>query len=301
MTSESEHGDLSPDEGNTQPGSDSEPQTAGLSPQSRRLTVGMGLLAVVLILILVGPGLRDRLLPLVDPAAASIPKLEQAAAADPKNEALQYQLASAYYRARRFDKAWPQFRKVEAYRSAAEAQPEIAEAEGAVQAVPSSKEAHFRLGTVWTRSGLLVPAETALQQAIALDSRYADAHANLGAVYYQMDRLDDALREYDAALAINPNDADVHHNKGAVYVQQALQVKPPDEALLNQGVGEFRRALEINPNLPQVHFSLGVVYMMRGQSQEAIAELQRFLALDDGSDPKATADAHTYLAQLGQQ
>jgi tetratricopeptide (TPR) repeat protein len=301
MTSESEHDDSSPDEGNTQPGSDSEPQTAGLSPQSRWLTVGMGLLAVVLILVLVGPGLRDRLWPLVDPAAASIPKLEQAAAADPKNEALQYQLASAYYRARRFDKAWPQFRTVEAYRSAAEAQPEIAEAEGAVQAAPSSKEAHFRLGTVWTRSGLLVPAETAFQQAVALDSRYADAHANLGAVYYQMNRLADALREYDAALAVNPNDADVHHNKGVVYVQQAIQISPTNQTLLNQGVGEFQRALEINPNLPQVHFSLGVVYMMHGQSQEAIAELQRFLALDDGSDPKATADAHTYLTQLGQQ
>ncbi len=143
----------------------------------------------------------------------------------------------------------------------------------------------------------MVPAEAAFQQAIALDNRYVDAYTNLGAVYYQMNRLDEALTKYDAALAINPDDAAAHYDKGVVYVQKALQASS-DEALLKQGTDELSRALEINPNLPQAHFSLGVVNMMRGKSQEAIAEFQRFLALDDGSDPEATANAQSYLKQL---
>jgi hypothetical protein len=43
---------------------------------------------------------------------------------------------------------------------------------------------------------------------------------------------------------------------------------------------------------------LGVVYDTRGQQQEAISEFQRFLDLDDGSDPTATAAAREYLSQL---
>ncbi len=286
MIGESRHDEV-------QPGPNSE------SSQSRWLRVGLGLLGVILILALVGPGLRDRFLPRTD-SGSPIAELEQAAAANPENDAIQYELAGAYYRARRFDDAWTQFRAVEGYRLALDDWPEIADAERAVQTAPTSKEAHFKLGTVWARARLLLPAEIALQQAIALDGQYADAHANLGAVYYQMNRLYDALREYDAALAANPNDADVHHNKGAVYVQQALQVSPADDALLNQGLAEFQRALEINPDLAQAHFSLGVVYTLLGQSQEAIAEFQRFLELDDGSDPEATAAAQSYLTQLGQ-
>jgi tetratricopeptide (TPR) repeat protein len=253
-----------------------------------------------LILALAWPELRHRVLPQPGSTDVSLTELEQAAVADPKDDVAQYELAGALYRDHRFDEAWAQFRAVAAYQLAADASPDIVAAEQEVQASPASKEAHFRLGTAWARAQLLVPAEIAFQQAIALDDRYVDAHANLGVVYYQMGRLSDALSEYDAALAVSPNDADVHYNKGAAYVQQALQVSPPDEALLNQGINELQRTLEINPDLPQVHFSLGVVYANQGQNQEAISEFQRFLELDDGSDPEATSSAQEYLTKLNQ-
>jgi tetratricopeptide (TPR) repeat protein len=284
--------DASPDAEVSQTEADVEPK------QPPWLRVGIGLLAVILILALVGPGLRNRFFTAPGPAAQAIAGLEQTAAAQPTDETAQYKLAAAYYQARRFDEAWAQFRKVASYRQAVQSRPEIPNLERAVQAAPESKEAHFKLGTAWAQAQLLAPAEVAFQQAIALDGRYVDALTNLGAVYYQMNRLDDALHEYDAALAVSPNDAAAHYDKGVVYVQKALQSSPPDEALLNQGTDELSRALEINPNLPQAHFSLGVVNMMRGKSQEAIAEFQRFLALDDGSDPEATTNAQSYLKQL---
>lgn len=289
-----------PEPRNSRSDSDTEPPVTSRSPKSPWLQIGLGLVGVLLILVLVGPSLHDQISTRFGSADASLTELEQSAAADPEDEALQYELAGAYYQARRFDDAWDQFRATEAYRSAIEADPEITDAEQAVQAAPSSKETHFKLGTAWARARLIEPAEIAFQQAIALDSQYVDAHVNLGVVYYQMGRLSDALSEYDAALATDPNDADVHYNKGAVYVQQALQASPPDEAVLTQGLQEIQRALEINPDLAQAHFSLGVIYTMRGQAQEAIIEFQKFLELDDGSDPEATTAAQTYLKQLGQ-
>lgn len=285
------------DENHTQAEHDS--LTTGLSGQSRWLRVGLGLLGVILILALAWPGWRTLMGRWPGLANASLTELEQAAAAEPGNETLQYELAGAYYQARRFEDAWAQFRTVEAYRLVADAGPEILEAEQVVQAAPSSTEAHFKLGTVWARVQLLMPAEIAYREAIALDNENVDAHTNLGVVYYQMGRLSEALSEYDAALAVSPDDADVLYNKGAALVQQALQVSPTDETLLDQGVTQFQRALEINPNLAQAHFSLGVVYATRGQAQAAISEFQRFLELDDGSDPEATTAAQAYLTQLG--
>jgi tetratricopeptide (TPR) repeat protein len=301
MTDESERDDTSPGMEDVQPPVAAEVQPVELvTKQFRWLQVGIGLLAVILIVVLAGPGLWNRFFAAPNPAAEVIKGLEQTAAAQPTDETAQYKLATAYYQARRFDEAWAQFRKVAPYRQAVQNRPAIADLERAVQAAPESKEAHFKLGTAWAQAQLLAPAEVAFQQAIALDDRYVDAHTNLGAVYYQMNRLADALREYDAALAISPDDSAAHYDKGVVYVQQALQAPSPDETLLNQGTDELNRALEINPNLPQAHFSLGVVNMMRGKSQEAIAEFQRFLALDDGSDPEATTNAQSYLKQLQQ-
>ncbi|GAB4536515.1 MAG: hypothetical protein Kow0063_22150 [Anaerolineae bacterium] len=280
--------------------SEHNPPGTGLTRQSRWLPVGLGLLGIILIVALAGPGLRNLIGRLPGLSESPLSELEQAAAADPHNEALQYELAGAYYQAGRFEDAWGQFRAVEAYRLAADAGPEIAKAEQTVQANPASTEAHFKLGTAWARAQLLVPAEIAYRQAIALDDKNVDAHANLGVIYYQMGRLSEALAEYEAALAVNPDDADVHYNKGAAHVQQALQVSPPDESLLDQGMTEFQRALELNPDLPQAHFSLGVVYVTRGQASAAISEFQRFLELDDGSDPEATTAAQNYLSQLEQ-
>jgi tetratricopeptide (TPR) repeat protein len=298
MIDDHEREDASPDVEAFQREADVEAQPVELvAKQPPWLRLGIGLLAVILILALAGPGLWNRFFAAPNPAAQAMAGLEQTAAAQPTDETAQYKLAAAYYQARRFDEAWAQLRKVAPYRQAVQSRPEIPNLERAVQAEPASKEAHFKLGTAWAQAQLLAPAEAAFQQAIALDDRYVDAHTNLGAVYYQMNRLDDALREYDAALAISPNDAAAHYDKGVVYVQQALQASS-DETLLNQGTDELRRALEINPNLPQAHFSLGVVNMMRGKSQEAGAEFQRFLALDDGSDPEATANAQSYLKQL---
>ncbi len=285
---------IQPDSANVRP--DSFNETAR---QLSWLKVGLGLAGVILILFLAWPNIRDQIVPrlgLTD--NTSLTELEQAAAADPEKEALQYDLAGAYYQARRFPDTWAQFRAVKAYRVAADTFPEIAQAEQAVQANPASRETHFKLGTALARAQLLVPAEIAYKQAIALDDRYVDAHTNLGVVYYQMGRLSDALSEYDAALAVNPDDADVHYNKGATYVQQALQSPVPDDTLLDQGVSEFQRALEIDPDLPQAHFSLGVVYATRGQNPEAISEFQRFVELDNGSDPEATAAAQDYLSRL---
>lgn len=264
----------------------------GLLPSWLRILVGIIVLAVLVLLAY--PNLREHL---ALPGILSRPTGETPAL-EPSSDTARYAAAGAMYETGRFAEAWTALRAVAVYAARVAAMPEIVQAEQAVEEAPASKEAHFKLGTVWARADLLLAAEFAFRQAIALDSQYVDAYVNLGVVYYQQGRLADALAQYDAALAITPEDADIHYNKGTVYVQQALQTEVPDEGLLDQGVAEFQRALALNPNLPQAHFSLGVVHNLRGQTQEALAMFKRFQELDDGSDPQATELARTYVEQL---
>ncbi len=271
----------------------------GPTEQSRMLSpwvrIALGLVVLVVLGLLAYPSLLRGLIP---GQATPSSSREPSAAISPEDERAHYELAAEYYQTGRFEDAWAELRAVPMYAAMAQSMPEIAQAEKAVQETPTSKEAHFRLGTTWARADLLRPAEAAFKQAIALDNQYVDAYVNLGVVYYQLNQLSDALAQYDAALAIAPDDADIHHNRGATYVQQALQNQTPDQALLDKGVREFERALEINPNLSQAYFSLGVVYDLRGQAEEAIAMFRHFQELDDGSDPQATEAAKTYLDRL---
>ena len=268
----------------------------GLLPSWAR--IGVGLLVLIVLVYLAYPSLRERFGPATGTPASTLAQLEQAVAANPNNDQAHYELASVYYQAGRFADAWAQLRAVPAYATAVQSTPEIDQAEKAVQETPASREAHFKLGTLWARVNLLMPAEFAFKQAIALDNKYVDAYVNLGVVYYQLGRFSDALAQYDAALAITPDDADIHHNRGAAYAQEALQSQTPDEALLDKAVEEFQRALEINPSLPQAYFSLGVVYDLRGQKVEALAMFKRFQELDTGGDPEATEAAKTYIDKL---
>jgi superkiller protein 3 len=268
----------------------------GLLPSWARIVVG--LVVLIVLVYLAYPSLRERFAPVTGTPASTLAQLEQAVAADPNNDQAHYDLANVYYQAGRFADAWAQLRAVPAYAAAVQSTPEIDQAEKAVQDSPTSREAHFKLGTLWARVNLLSPAEFAFKQAIVLDDKYVDAYVNLGVVYYQLGRFSDALAQYDAALAITPDDADIHHNRGAAYAQEALQSQTPDEALLDKAVEEFQRALAINPSLPQAYFSLGVVYDLRGQKEEALAMFKRFQELDNGGDPEATAAAKTYIDKL---
>lgn len=176
---------------------------------------------------------------------------------------------------------------------------EIAAGQTAVAADTGSAPAYFELGNSYATAGRWTEAVEAYQQALALDPEYLSAYANLGVAYYQLQELDKATEVYQQALAIDPNDADVTYNLGALYLQQALSGGgAPDEAAVQRAIDQIEQAATLNPNLPQPHFSLGVAYFTLGDTEQAIAEFERFQALDSGQDPEASQLASQYLEQL---
>ncbi len=67
---------------------------------------------------------------------------------------------------------------------------------------------------------------------------------------------------------------------------------------LAQALAEYQKAITINPGLSQAHFGLAVVYLQQGQNDQALEELQKFQANDDGTDKLATAQANIYLGAI---
>jgi Flp pilus assembly protein TadD len=193
-----------------------------------------------------------------------------------------------------------------------------------VKYFPKSNTAHYNLGLVYIRQGLIEEAIREFQQAIAIRPGDIQAHNNLGFIYVHQGRLDDAIREFQTALAIHPDLmrgydlVSVHNNLGLVYAQQGLVeesireyqkalVIRPDDAETRNNLGiiyaqqgrfeeasrEFQKVLAIQPDNANAYYNLGSVCMQQGRFEEAIREYQKALAIQPGY-----AEAHNNLGVI---
>jgi TolB-like protein/DNA-binding winged helix-turn-helix (wHTH) protein/Flp pilus assembly protein TadD len=120
-------------------------------------------------------------------------------------------------------------------------------------------------GSPWTRA--LAAAEKALQ----LDERLADAHTSRAriALNYELDWTS-AGEGYRRALELNPGYANAHHWYG-YYLMLTGRVK--------EGDAEMRRALELDPLSPIINANIGMGFYMARQFDAAIAHWQKALEM----------------------
>ena len=122
-------------------------------------------------------------------------------------------------------------------------------------------------------------AQTAFEQAIAIDPGYALAHAGLAEVlsvlcFHYDDgaaTLADAEAHGRRALALDPGLAEAHCSLGRLSFV---------EGRVADGEAAFARALAIAPDLVDAHLYRGLMYLAHGRAAEAIESLSRAHALD---------------------
>jgi tetratricopeptide (TPR) repeat protein len=161
-----------------------------------------------------------------------------------------------------------------------------------------SPQTLFEMAQDYYQSGRWEDAVAAYKKAVELDPTYQAAYVNLGDAYYQNQQLDLAIEAYQQALELNPDDAEVVYNLGATYLQQALATSQPQEADLEKAMTQIERAIELQPELPHPYYALGAAYQYLGEQELAIQNFEKFLELDDGSDNIATSTAQQTLQQL---
>ncbi|WP_409192382.1 tetratricopeptide repeat protein [Bradyrhizobium sp. RDM4] len=109
-----------------------------------------------------------------------------------------------------------------------------------------------------------------LAKTIALSPDFADAYVNRGAILMARQELRGAIAEFDRAIAIAPSSA-AFANQGSAF-QQLGQ--------LDQAHDSYQRAVELVPSNPHNHFVLSEVLAQMGRHDEAIAALEKTVALN---------------------
>jgi serine/threonine protein kinase/tetratricopeptide (TPR) repeat protein len=159
---------------------------------------------------------------------------------------------------------------------------------------------------------VLPMAKAAALRAVELDESLAEAHRALGVVYWYYDwDVAVAERELKRALALDSNNASIHigyamflatvRNNRQEAMAEARRVQELDPASISvttkiftawvfffereysQALHQAQAALAIDPNYPQAYYVLGLVAIGQSRPADAIAPLEKAVALSRDS------------------
>ena len=164
-------------------------------------------------------------------------------------------------------------------------------------------------------------ATAAAQKAIELDPELAEAHALLAEMYQKQWRWAESEAEYKRALELEPNDASSHRgyanwlacqgrtDEALGWVERGRELDPLASRdtvgwilLLHRRYGdsirEYRSILAAHPEYTNARWGLGYALMLNNQAEDAIAELEKLVAIAHRS-PGSLAMLATAYARAG--
>ena len=169
----------------------------------------------------------------------------------------------------------------------------------------SRQEMHHELGIAYVDAKMFTEAIAEFQKAIDLDPDFAEAHVGLGTVYFEMEQLDDAESAVTEALQID-TDSDAARQL-LEAIKQARPAPPEPEppkqtpkptdttdveqdlarglAFLNnrqydQAAAAFKRVIKADANSIEAHYGLGQAYLEIGAFDDAKAAADAALRLN---------------------
>jgi Flp pilus assembly protein TadD len=134
---------------------------------------------------------------------------------------------------------------------------------------PDNVELLNSLGFAQFQQGKNPEAVAALEKAVAINPKHAKSHNNLALAYIDMGELEMAEAHYRESLAIEPQAA-IYNDLGFVLERQGLA----DEA-----TRAYRKSIELDPKSASAHYNLGSAYARTGQLAEAERQLRVALKL----------------------
>jgi tetratricopeptide (TPR) repeat protein len=119
--------------------------------------------------------------------------------------------------------------------------------------------------------GDLKGAERAFETVTKLDPKYADGWVNIARARIQEGNIDAAKPALERALAVNPNLASAHYFRG-------LALKTDGQ--YSQAFEDFAKAADEYPRDRVVRNQMGRMLFLQRKYRDAVAELERTLAVD---------------------
>jgi len=160
--------------------------------------------------------------------------------------------------------------------------------------VPGAPATYFsNLAEMCRQKGLLVEAEQAGRQAVALDPALVDAWSNLGIILQESGKLDASLECLERVVTLCPDAAKAHNNLANTYRRLDRQ---------ERAEWHYKHALTLDPGYAEAHSNLSFLLSSQGLFDAAVDAGRRAIELS----PRLTdaylniAEAETQRLQLGE-
>jgi serine/threonine protein kinase/Tfp pilus assembly protein PilF len=172
-------------------------------------------------------------------------------------------------------------------------------------------DGYYDLSNAYLPPAEAIPqARAAAQKALEIDDSLAEAHTSLGLVkmYYDWD-WDGAGREFRKAIELKPGYASAHHwyayylaelgqlDQATQEIKQAQELDPLSVYVLSgaaqvaflakdydRAAAYARQAIELDASALAPHIFLGMVHHAHGRTSDALSDLEKALAIDDGGE-----------------
>ena len=164
---------------------------------------------------------------------------------------------------------------------------------------------HEYLGDLLTSQGKRDEAIVHYAEVVRLRPRSVGSILTLANALVDAGRIDEAIARYSDALRIRPNSAEAHNNLGVALKQQrkdteaiahfreASRLRPDyadarrnlamalgEQGRLDEAISEMLDAVRIRPDQVQWHHDLVALYLWKGDTRQAVQQLERALTLD---------------------
>lgn len=202
--------------------------------------------------------------PGTDAAAAAIDTPPAPAGPDPTAMAADLQKAAEAFGAGRLDEAAALYESV-------------------LAAAPGLALGHHNLGLVYRKRGDVARAEAEFRKAAELKPDFAEAHGALSVLLATQGKRDEALAEAQEAVNDAPQNAQYLFNLGVLQ---------KDTGRAAEAKETFTKLEALDASNPEIQFHMASVLLGQGQTADAIARLEKYLAT-------APADAANVAAAKG--
>jgi Tfp pilus assembly protein PilF len=145
---------------------------------------------------------------------------------------------------------------------------------------------HVTVGLLHIGTGEAERATSDFQRALALDPASSEARRGLAQAYDNLGRTAEAEAAYRKAIALKPDYWGSHNSFGSFFFRRG-RYREAEQA--------FRLVVELAPDNVRGRSNLGGVLSVMGRDEEAVAELQRSLAM------RQTLGAASNLARIEYQ
>ena len=145
---------------------------------------------------------------------------------------------------------------------------------------PHHPDALHLLGVLLTQRGEYEGAATHIQAALDVDRDSTLFQASLAQAYFRSGKLTEAIETLERVVAQQPDSVQAFSDLGAAYQESGV---------LDRAIDAYRRSIELSPDVAVVHFNLGTALKQLGSTADAIACVEKAVAMDaSGANYSAT-------------